>query len=256
MPQNWLNALSYLDLAATIALILNLTRNGLFRVYRYFFAYLTADALETLTGLSFEGHRNAYARIYFAGQGLKMLLAVFVVLEIYRIVLEGRPALARFGRETVCYVLIAAAAVAVCGLVLDDSVPAGRSPILHRFNSFERTMDAWMLLFLLMIALFMTWFPVHLTRNGFLYISGFVIYFLVRSLGLLLSNIAPALVSLMDTFMISIAVLCLLTWTFALRKKGEEITVVTGHRWDPLAMDRLTGQLDAINTRLIRFSRR
>ena len=75
-------------------------------------------------------------------------------------------------------------------------------------------------------------------------------------MGLLLTNIAPVLVHLTDVFMMAVAILCLITWTLALRGEGEKITMVLGHRWDPAAMERLTGQLDAINARLIRLSRR
>jgi hypothetical protein len=42
--------------------------------------------------------------------------------------------------------------------------------------------------FLLMISVFMLWFPVCLKQNSFLYICGFVVYFLARSIGLLFSN--------------------------------------------------------------------
>ena len=117
-------------------------------------------------------------------------------------------------------------------------------------------MDLWMLVFLLLIGIFMSWFPVRLTRNGVLYISGFVLYFLARSLGLLLTNADPAMVHVLDAAMLGVAIVCLVIWTVALRQTGEEVTVVTGHRWDPASVARLTGQLDAINARLIRFSRR
>jgi hypothetical protein len=39
-----------------------------------------------------------------------------------------------------------------------------------------------------MISVFMLWFPVCLKQNSFLYICGFVVYFLARSIGLLFSN--------------------------------------------------------------------
>ena len=94
----------YLDFGANLALLASLAWNGLYRIYRFFFAYLAADVLESLGGLLFQKSYRIYGEIYFAGQSIKMLLAVFVVLEIYRIALAGRPALARFGRETVSYV--------------------------------------------------------------------------------------------------------------------------------------------------------
>src|SRR5580704_15818695 len=105
----WLDWIPYLDLAVEIALIINLIRNGLYRVYGYFFAYLAADSIETVVGILFQTHRRLYGEIYFTGQSVKMLLAVFVLLELYQIALERHPALARFGRRTVSYVLAVAA---------------------------------------------------------------------------------------------------------------------------------------------------
>jgi hypothetical protein len=259
MVQHWLDWAVYLDLAAIIGLIVSLSVNGLFRVYPCFFAYMTADALEGIAAQVFfagNHHNNFYAYFYLAGQFVKLILSVFVVLELYRVALQGHPALARWGRNTVAYVLVIAAAVAVAGLTIDRYVPPGHSAILHRFNSFERTMDTWLVIFLILISLFMTWFPVRLKRNSVLYIVGFVIYFLSRSAGLLLLNLYPQGDLLINSFMISIASACLLTWSVGLKAAGERITTIIGHRWDPASMDRLTGQLDSINARLIRFSRR
>jgi hypothetical protein len=260
MVQHWLDWAGYLDLAAIIALIVSLSVNRLYRVYRCFFAYMAADALEGIAALTFfsQNHRkNLYAYLYLAGQFIKLILAVFVVLELYRVALQGHPALAKFGRNTVAYLLTAAAAVAAAGLMLDRYVPPGHSLILSRFYSFERTMNAWLLIFLIVISLFMTWFPVRLKRNSVLYIAGFVIYFLSRSAGLLLINLYPPQSEpLINTVMISIASACLLMWLAGLKAAGEETTTVVGHRWDPTATGRLLGQLDAINARLVRFSRR
>jgi hypothetical protein len=256
MLAQWLSAIWYLNLAATLALIVSLATNGLFRIYRCLFAYLVADATQTLILVAVSRRKNLYAYIYLAAQLLKLLLAVFVVLELYRLALAGRPALARFGQNTVSYWLAAAAAIAALGLALDRAVPPGGSPILHYFNSFERTMDAWLLIFLVLISCFMAWFPVRVKRNGGLYMAGFVIYFLSRFIGLLWSNKVPAWRHQIDAGMLGIGFACLLLWTVALRRQGEEATVVIGHRWDPSAMERLSAQLDAINARLLNVSRR
>jgi hypothetical protein len=252
---SWLNSVPSIELAATLILLGSLAYSRLHTVYRFFFLYLIADALETAAGLIFQRNRRLYAQIYFGGQGIRIVLAVFVVLEIYRLALAGQPALARFGKTTVSYVLAAAALAAAAGLWIDRSM-GGRDLAVRRFATFERTMDSWMLLFLLMITIFMLWFPVRLQRNHFLYIGGFLIYFLTRSIGLLLSNAAPALVARTDNFMIATQIGCLILWIFALRPAGVTATLEVGHRWDPAAAGRLRDQLNAINAALQRMSRR
>ncbi len=253
---NWLDIVSLVELGATLFLITTLSFNKLYSVYRFLFAYLVADAMESVAGLSLQANRTYYARIYFAGQTVKIILAIFVVLEMYRIALAGHPAIARFGRKTVMYVLAIAAVIALAAYWVDRNAIPERSRVIHYFTSFERTMDAWMLLFLLIISVFMLWFPVRLKRNSVLYIGGFLVYFLVRWLGLLLSNIAPALLARYDGAMILTQIACLILWIFALQPAGERATTVLGHRWDPAAAHRLKLQLDAINTALLRFSRR
>jgi hypothetical protein len=261
MQTNWLYGVErvswYLNLAATLGLICSLAWNQLYRVYRWLFAYLIADATQTIIGLTAGRiNQNVYGWTYVAGQLVKIVLAVLVVLELYKLALERHPALARFGRQAVSYALAVAATLSACGLVLDRSVPPEQSKVLHWLNSFERTMDTAMLIFLLAVTLFLTWFPVRLKRNATLYIGGFLIYFLSRSAGLLLLNVAPGLRRTLGTAMLAAGVICLLTWLVALQRAGEEITTVIGHRWDPSAADRLTGQLDAINAWLLRLSRR
>lgn len=252
----WLDWVPGVELAATLILIASLAFHRLHPVYRFFFGYLVADALQTAAGLTFQKNLRLYAIIYFGGQSIKVLLAVFVVLEIYRIALAGQPALAHYGKKTVGYILAAAAVVAAGGLWLDQNTSGYRPHTLRHFAQFERTMDAWMLLFLVMIGTFMLWFPVRLKRNSFLYIGGFVIYFLARSLGLLFINIAPTLVAKLDDAMIATQFLCLILWIVALQPAGENATAEVGHRWDPVAADRLRDQLNSINAALLRMSRR
>lgn len=256
MLAQWLRATSYLDLISIWVLILALVRNKLFRVYRFLFAYLLVDGAFSIVGLILRNGTEIYFLAYVLAQATKIVLALFVVLELYRIALAGRPALARFARDFIAWVLAAAAIIAASGLLMDNSVPSARVRLLHHFLTFERTVHAWMLVFLLLIGLFMTWFPVQLSKNTVLYMGGFALYFFSRSFGLLLTNLSPELTGYISVAMLLVASLCMLTWTFVLRPSGENEMTVVGHRWNPDAMERLTTQLDAINTRLLRLSRR
>lgn len=255
MLEQCLRASSYLDLVCIWLLILTLVRNGLFRVYRFLFAYLLVDGGFSIALLTLRNGTQRYFLAYVAEQSSKTILAVFVVLELYQVALAAHPALARFVRDVVAYVLMAAAVIASGGLLLDNSTPGRRRQLLHHFLTFERTMHAWMLVFLLLIMTFMVWFPVQLRKNTVLYLTGFVVYFLARSLGLLVTSLSPELTGYMSLAMLLVASACMLIWTFALRPAGETQTIVVGHRWDPGAMDHLLGQLTAINNRLLRFSR-
>jgi hypothetical protein len=253
----WLElGLLWLSVAAIAALMLKLRVSGLSATYRYLFIYLAVHLFETTILLLDTAYGKLYRYSYVAGQGLKTALAILVVLELNRLALAEQPALARFGQRTVGFVFAAAAALAVCGLVLDSSVPPGQTRIVHNFLTFERTMNVCVLIFLMLISFFMVWFPVRLKKNVALYIGGFAIYSLARSSGLLLINVLPVRYTVsLGTAMLVVRIGCLLTWFFALRPEGEETTTVLGHRWSPAAAGRLTDQLESINTSLARLSR-
>jgi hypothetical protein len=246
----------YLYIAATVALLIRLWTSRLVHIYRWLFLYLVAGTLQQTVLLFVQKTTNPFGWIYIAGQGLKIALVFFVVLELYRLALASQPALAKYGQKTAGVILCTAGGIAALGLLFDPTVPAGRSVILYRFFSFERTMDTWVLIFLLLIALFMIWFPVRMKRNVTFYLVGFMVQFLARSAGLLLLNVLSRRVEdVLNVVMLGISSICLLVWLFAFGEAGEKATTVVGHRWDPGAMDRLSGQLDSINASLMKLSR-
>lgn len=244
----------YLNIGATIVLMVRLAWSGLIPVYQWLSIYLFADIVEQALELAYASDGNRSAQIYMAGQTLKMFLGVFVVLELCKLALAGQPALSRFGRKTVGYVLAAAGILAASVWLIDRPVPPGQSRILHYFYASERTMDASLFIFLLIVTGFMTWFPVRLRRNTVSYIGGFVVYFFARSAGLFLQNVLPhESTPALGNAMLTVSFVCLLTWTLALGHQGEETTVVVGHRWNPAEMQHLQEQLEAINKSLSRL---
>ncbi|HEX5431163.1 MAG TPA: hypothetical protein VFW83_04305 [Bryobacteraceae bacterium] len=245
----------YLNIAAGIALGARLVFCGLLSEYRALFCYLAADAVEALAQIWALPDLTLYGWIYVGGQACKVMLAVWVVLDLYRLALSRHPALAKFGRRTVGYVLSIAAAISIAGLFLDGAAAPGGFPILRAFYRFERTMDSIVLVFLAIIAVFLLWFPVKMRRNVAIYIAGFLIYFFERWAGLLLVNLWPARNGQISVAMLSVSFACLVVWLALLRREKSDILTVTGRRRSGAEADRLAGQLDAINTRLVRFGR-
>jgi hypothetical protein len=247
----------YLDMAAAAALIARLWLSGLSRIYRRLFLYLGIDLAHSLLSLLFQSSRNVYAVIYFVFETSKIVVAVFLLLEVYRLALADHPALAAFGRRTVAIVLGVAGLVAAAGIAIGYSAQPARYPILNGFRSFERTMNTWMAVFLLLISCFIAWFPVRLKRNVALYIGGFVVWRLTRAAMLLILNrVPPESRHPFSAAILLVEFLCLLVWLIGLSPQGEQVTTVTGHRWNPGAVAQLADQLGAINANLARLGRR
>ncbi|HEY7338514.1 MAG TPA: hypothetical protein VH639_26745 [Bryobacteraceae bacterium] len=251
-------ALWYVNMAAAAVLFVRVYAQGLVKAYPFLFAYLFTDALEEVVALSFANpHRKTlYAEIYFAGQTAKAVLAVFVVLELYQLALVQQPALARFGRRMLGYLFSIAVAIGLVNLLFEVApATAKRNAFYVGFLGLERSMDLVAFIVLILISGFLLWFPVRARRNVALWLGGFMIYSFSRWTGLLLSALWPWLTHPSSVAMLAISLICTVGWIVLLKKAGEKETVVTGHAWDRAQAERLTVQLDAINSRLVRVAR-
>jgi|SRR5665213_2210849 len=249
--------LAYSNFVAELVLLWRLVQCQLYRTYRSLFLYWLVQALTTVTLLSTPARTFRYLYIYWGTETITVAMAVLVVQDLYRIALLEHPAVAAFGRRSVMAALALAGVIALSGIALDATVlPAGHYPAIHRFATFERTMNFVILIFLLLISGLLLWFPIRVRRNIVVYISGFVLFAASRSLGLLLANLLPQAATLtVSTILLALTLLCLLIWIVGLRPEGERATATPGYRQDPEAMLRLRRQLDAINATLARFVR-
>src|SRR5579872_1961315 len=184
-------ALFYLNFIAELVLLWRLVHAKLYRTYGALFCYWTAQAVESLVLMAFPIDSRRYVYGYWTAQTVNVLMAVFVVQDLYRIALSEHPAVASVGRRALLAAMAIAAAVALSGIRLDFTMLPGQYPDIHRFFTFERSMNFLTLLFLLIVSALLLWFPIRVRRNIVVYISGFVLFSASRSFGLLLYNLRP-----------------------------------------------------------------
>jgi hypothetical protein len=230
---------------------------GLFRVYKLLFCYLSFDTLITLGQFWIPYNTTLYGYFYFSSQSVKIVIAAFLLVEVYGLALEKTPALAQFGKSSLTYILAAAALIPAIVALADRS--SNESPMLHLYLLFEQTMNATMAIFLILISIFMAWFPVRMRRNVVIYIIGFVMWALSRSAAVHLVNLWKTnahLSRVVNDLNTLVFLGCMLFWLMAFRREGETRTAVVGHLWNRAEAERLTEQLDAINNSLERMRRR
>lgn len=247
--------LFYLNFIAELVLLYRLLHFRLYRTYLSLFLYWFLQALPSVALMAIPIHSHQYEYAYWGAQTINVLIAVFVVQDLYRIALLEHPAIASFARRTVLVAMAIAAAVTLSGITLDSTTPAGRSLAVHRFVTFERSMNFVVLLFLLLISVLLLWFPIRVRRNIVVYISGFVLFSASRSFGLLLYNLRPQDDRSISTILLGLTLLCLLVWIVGIEPEGELVTATPGYRRNPEAIQRLSHQLDSINVALTRFIR-
>jgi hypothetical protein len=248
-------ALFYLNFMAQLVLLYRLLHSRLYRIYLSLFLYWLLQTLPSVALMAIPIHSHPYVYVYWGAQTINVLMAVFVVQDVYRIALLEHPAVASFARRTVLAAMAIAAIVALSGITLDSTILAGQSRAVHRFATFERSMNIVILLFLLLISVLLLWFPIRVRRNIVVYISGFVLFSASRSFGLLLYNLRPQDARLTSTILLGLTLLCLLIWIVGIEPEGELATATPGYRRNPETMQRLSHQLDSINAALTRYVR-
>jgi len=248
-------ALFYLNFAAEIVLILRLLHGKIHRTYGPLFWYWVAQAAGNVALLSARLVSDRFVYTYWIVQTLIIVMAVFVVQDLYRITFLDYPAVASLARRSVLVALAIAAVVSLSGLMLDSAIRPPAIPSVHWFATFERSMNFVILLFLLLISILLLWFPIRVRRNIVVYISGFVLFSASRSFGLLLYNLRPQDARLISTILMGLTLLCLLIWIIGIRPEAEAATATPGYRSNPETMQRLGHQLDSINAALARFVR-
>jgi hypothetical protein len=249
-------ALFYLNLAAEILLLWRLVHAKLYRTYGALFWYWMVQALGAVALLSTPMYTYQYLYGYWALQTISIVIAVFVVQDLYRITFLEHPAVASFARRSVVAALAIAGAITLTGIALDLTILPGQYPAIHRFATFERSMNFLILLFLLIVGVLLVWFPIRVRRNIVVYVMGFLLFSASRSGGLLLSNLLPQSdTRLVSTVLLALTLSCLVIWIIGLQPEGELTTATPGYRHNPETMQRLNHQLDSINAALTRFVR-
>jgi hypothetical protein len=245
-----------LNIAASAGLLVRLLYSNLARTYRFLFAFVLINVVQALALVAIPMRTKIYAQGYMIETAVELLLAVAVVMELYAAALADHPALAKFGSRTVGYLLIAAGVVTATALGIDETVPVGQSIVLHRFFRVERTMDFGIVMFLLLISIFLVWFPVRVKRNVVYYVVGFALFYASRSVGILILNVLPpSWRKQVNNGMLSISLISLVFLALCLRRESDSAKVVRQHS-NPAVVAHLAVQLESINAALSRLARR
>jgi len=174
----WERGVLLLSVICHLALLWRLWREGLARPYPFLTLYLVADLAQVVLVIPIRPESPAYRIIYFASNPVIWLFAYFVVVELYRLILEDYPGISSAGRRAVTGCLILA--VLVSGLTVLPSLQSpqtGSDVTLKIFYNIERSVILGLLVFLVLIQLFLARYRLRLSRNRILYSVGYALYF-------------------------------------------------------------------------------
>jgi hypothetical protein len=245
-------ALLAIQTVALLAAIFRLALNGLNRVYPYFFFFLIAEALQSLYPFAVTYGTPLYKVLFLVSQTILLCFFALVVLELYSNVLRGWTGIANIARRYTFVAIGIAIVISLLLLGLEQTVTS----VTGAFLVFERSIVSSLVFFVLLITLFLVYYPVPVSRNVIVYFAGYVTYFLCRSAGLLAENAGVANLGILNTILLTVWAACVVFWLLFLDRAGESKSVVPGHRWAPQDEARLLQQLQAINANLLRTAKK
>jgi hypothetical protein len=252
--QDWLWAAG-LVLAALLAAKLAVSR--LFRVYKWFFFFLCFQITRSLVLLPFPPNRRTYALVFLITEPILWLLYILVVLELYSLALRNHPGIASLSRWTLSAALVVSVVISAVTLRVDLSRPSGRYRLLVYYSVMERGLTFSLVLFLLLITVFLVWYPVSIRRNVVVHASVYSVYFLSMTMALLIRNVAgyQETTRAISAVLLLVDLVCFSLWIAVLNRRGEERLLVVRRRWRHEDEERLVKQLDALNDMLLRHPR-
>jgi len=235
-----------------------LVYSGLYKRYRALFAYLVFRFFYTAALLFvFQSTRSAsYQWFWILTEPIIWLFYVLVVIELYSLVLERHRGLYTLGRWVLyCGLTVA---VLISGLTLLPQLNGGiaqSSRLMPYYLAIERGVDFSLLIFLLLILVWLTRYPVPLSRNVLIHSLAYSILFLSNTAGLLMRVIFGFNLSVaVSTFFLGIGAACILIWLVFLTPTGEEVRVSLPG-FGPEHEERILCQLEALNNTLLKVSR-
>jgi hypothetical protein len=247
--------LQILVVAGAVLTALKLWRTGLGRRYPVFFSYLLFRSANGTWGLFVDVKSDIYFVAWFFTEPVNLVFYVWIVIELCGLVLRKHRGILTLGKWAIGAGLTISIAVSVLSMLLRVK-PAQRSAGMFYMMAADRGVTLAMALFLLLMMLLLRGYPVQLSRNVVLHATLYSVFFISNTASTLLASVLGLhLYSAMDTGLLAVSALCLLTWLFFLNPAGEEDKVMVSH-FRPEYEERVLQQLEALNATMLKISQK
>jgi hypothetical protein len=244
-------------LGLSVALAVKMAVRHLWRTYIWFFVFLCFQILRSVILLPIPQESTWYAWCFLASQPVLWLIYILVVLELYSLVFAGYKGIASLSRWAVAASLGAAVGISALTLSADLARPAGRYEVLVYYSVIERGLLFSLVVFLLLITIFLLWFPIAIRRNLVLHASIYSVYFLSLTFALFVRNVAGYEVTpAVNVVLLFIDVVCFGQWLSRFNEAGEVEPASLKHKWQAEDEARLLRQMEALDATLLRRSGR
>lgn len=248
--------LQVLSLALSAALAARLFATSLYKRYPLFFWYFIFRVVNETWPLFIETNSARYAYIWASTEPFVLLFYILLVAELYRIVLDKYPGLYTVGRWAMYASISISVTISALSLLpkLAPAMPQ-RTRILAYLFMTERGIDTALVIFIIVLLLFLSRYPIKLSCNARVHAVVYCVFFLSSTLGLLMRGLfGMRLADTLNTAMTATGATSVLAWLILLSPAGEGVRVA--HDGGGSEQEkRLLTQLEVLNAILLRVSR-
>ena len=239
-----------------------LYRSGLYLRYRVFFAYFLFRVPVGVYSLVVDVRSPLYFYCWVFTEPLVWLFYIGVVLELCRLVLERHKGLYTLGKWAMYVGMAISVTLSVLSVLAKfQAAPLQRSRSLHSsiigyYRTTDRGVTFCLAVFVLLMLLFLSRYPVRLSRNVVLHTTLFTVFFLSNTLSDILASVFGLhLFTAIDTGLSCVSALCILAWLAFLTPNGEGVSVNIPHL-APENEQRILYHLDSLNSALLKVARK
>lgn len=240
--------LFYVQAIALAAVIVRMSASGLYRIYRFFFCYLLVQVAQLSIPFLVPRTKTLYGYAYLGTEAIIVVFYALIILELYTLVLKDLRGIATTSKR---YIKVALT-IAIASSLLILTWEHASLNLLAQFYIFERTIVSSLVVFVVLITVFLAYYPIPLHRNVIYYSIGYAVYFTSKAVALFLRNTGHQWDLVFSIVVLATSTGCLLFWTTILSRQGETKPMVVGRQRNPVEAARVLSQLEAINAILLR----
>jgi hypothetical protein len=256
------SSIQWVALLGSLLTAAKLYWSGLYRRYRVFFAYFLFRVPNALVPLLVKHDSPVYFYVWILTEPLIWMFYIWVVLELCGLVLERHGGLYTLGKWAMSLGMTVSVTISVLSVLAkfkaatpQQSVVTLNTSLIWYFYAADRGVTFCLAIFLLLMLLLLSRYPVRLSRNVVLHTTLYTIYFLSSTLGMMLATIfGPHRFDTIGTGLMAVSALCIVAWFVFLNPKGEEVRVNIPH-FTPENEHRILFHLDSLNSTLLKAAR-
>jgi hypothetical protein len=232
-----------------------LWKSNLYKLYPVFFAFLLIHIPCSALPLFFKVNSSVYAYTWVIAEPTLLVLHVLIVRELFRLILSKHKGILTLGR----WAMYAATFISliISFLTLLPHITA-EMPQITKYLGYvyaaQRGIDLSLVIFILLMMLFLSRYPLPLSRNIIVHASIYSVYFISCTMVVILYALFGLRAhQALDLVLTASACLCTFLWLFLLTPQGEEVHAMLP-TFSPEQEQRLLCHLNSLNATLLAVS--